>query len=456
MNINQPFLSPWLAQLRVDRHRYELVLNRDCDVAVVGAGIAGVSTTYYLLTRTSAKVTLIDAGRVAHGATGRNAGHVVAEFERPLPDIARAFGMQMAAFGQAALESAWDLMADMRATARMKTPFYECPSYAGYSTLEQVVEQLETLAIRDQAGIAEQPLLIQVGCAELKKIPERLKKYTLEVPHSTILRAIESEDPVFIAASIERMGCTNSAAFCEELVAWMVEHYGDRLTVAEELPVQTITLGNKHAVLACSGRTITARRVVLCTNGFENFTIINNVGAPIDPGFHASIQGRIGYMAGYTDAKVEGPAGLCYFRKKQESGPYYYLTRRPYTSLEGEEQSLYCIGGPERMLPDRADYEPDRPIPAGLAENLDYEIRETFHDLPGSASLSFLWQGLMGYTRNNIRRVGFEPLNDTLLYNLGCNGVGIMPSVYGGKRIAQLVSGVQLPKSIFDPDLGHL
>jgi glycine/D-amino acid oxidase-like deaminating enzyme len=36
------------------------------------------------------------------------------------------------------------------------------------------------------------------------------------------------------------------------------------------------------------------------------------------------------------------------------------------------------------------------------------------------------------------------------MYNLGCNGVGILPSIYGAKRIAQLLAGETLGPSIFD------
>jgi hypothetical protein len=57
----------------------------------------------------------------------------------------------------------------------------------------------------------------------------------------------------------------------------------------------------------------------------------------------------------------------------------------------------------------------------------------------------------MGYTPNGIRCVGAEPCNPVLLYNLGCNGVGILPSVYGSYRIAEIIQGKELAPSIFDP-----
>ena len=49
------------------------------------------------------------------------------------------------------------------------------------------------------------------------------------------------------------------------------------------------------------------------------------------------------------------------------------------------------------------------------------------------------------------RAILLDPDNINLLYNLGCNGVGFLPSVAGGLRIARLIRGDELPPSIFDP-----
>ena len=65
------------------------------------------------------------------------------------------------------------------------------------------------------------------------------------------------------------------------------------------------------------------------------------------------------------------------------------------------------------------------------------------------------WHGLMGYTRSRLRMIGAEPRNPVLLYNLGCNGVGFMPSIYGGQRIARMLAGDDLGPSIFDPPDDH-
>ena len=79
--------------------------------------------------------------------------------------------------------------------------------------------------------------------------------------------------------------------------------------------------------------------------------------------------------------------------------------------------------------------------------------RMTIIDAPKDTRRDFSWKGLMGYTPNGIRIIGPDPANRSLLYNLGCNGIGILPSLYGGKRIARYVNGETLEPSIFDPEM---
>jgi pyruvate/2-oxoglutarate dehydrogenase complex dihydrolipoamide dehydrogenase (E3) component len=84
--------SPWLAPLADDRPRQPLQADATADVAVVGAGIAGLATAFFLLRGTPYNVLLIERDRVARGATGRNAGQMTTYFERPLSQIAELAG----------------------------------------------------------------------------------------------------------------------------------------------------------------------------------------------------------------------------------------------------------------------------------------------------------------------------------------------------------------------------
>ena len=72
---------------------------------------------------------------------------------------------------------------------------------------------------------------------------------------------------------------------------------------------------------------------------------------------------------------------------------------------------------------------------------------------PGSRASAnhYHWHGLMGYNDGGTRVVGEHLLHPRLLYNLGCNGVGFLPSICGADRLARLFAGERLEPSIFDP-----
>ena len=46
--------------------------------------------------------------------------------------------------------------------------------------------------------------------------------------------------------------------------------------------------------------------------------------------------------------------------------------------------------------------------------------------------------------------IGPDPSHPELLYNLGCNGIGILPSLLGAKRVSDFVAGKAVSPSMFD------
>jgi glycine/D-amino acid oxidase-like deaminating enzyme len=109
------------------------------------------------------------------------------------------------------------------------------------------------------------------------------------------------------------------------------------------------------------------------------------------------------------------------------------------------------MGGPEYPFHEPV-YIPDTPFPGSLLSAMDEEVRPFAQPArPPRAPYDFHWHGLMGYNDGGIRVVGAHPKHPRLLYNLGCNGVGFLPSIYGGQRLSRLLRGDQLAPSIFDP-----
>ena len=81
--------------------RPELTGTLECDVCVVGAGIAGCSAALHLAER-GYRVTLLEAERVGWGASGRNGGQA-------LPGVAAERARLRALIGPAAARAIWDI-----------------------------------------------------------------------------------------------------------------------------------------------------------------------------------------------------------------------------------------------------------------------------------------------------------------------------------------------------------
>jgi len=94
----------------------------------------------------------------------------------------------------------------------------------------------------------------------------------------------------------------------------------------------------------------------------------------------------------------------------------------------------------------------ESPFPGSLLAAMDEEVRQFAQPArPPGLPYDFHWHGLMGYNDCGIRIVGAHPRHNRLLYNLGCNGVGFLPSIYGGHRVARILAGESPAPSIFDP-----
>src|SRR5688572_31593502 len=83
-------ISPWMAT--ADIPRYEPLRGHlDTDVCIVGAGIAGITTAYFLA-RGGRRVVVLDDGPVAGGETGRTTAHLVCALDDFFSEIEKMHG----------------------------------------------------------------------------------------------------------------------------------------------------------------------------------------------------------------------------------------------------------------------------------------------------------------------------------------------------------------------------
>lgn len=450
MKINH---SPWLYQLRKDRICQGLQKDAKTDVAIIGAGIAGISTAFFTLKYTDKKVLILERYKLAHGATGHNAGQVVSYFERGFASLVEEFGLDLATEGQRAVEDAWSLLDEMYTDAGSNIPFSRFLGHAGLSSYEQVLLHLKNNHWRREGGLNTERLIISEQAGFLDTIPDEYKDLYTTAPYEDIQSILETKADDFMAVLSYQKGCVNSALFCEEVLLHLLKTYPDRLSFCELTPITKIILLNDEALIDADTHTVTAKKVILCTNGFTGFTIINEAGLEVNTRFHHMVHGTIGYMSGYLEKMNKMPIAVSYLTDPDPNpaDPYFYLTRRYYEYEGDKDYNLISIGGPELVLDDHTRYSHQHEYSEEVTQKIDSFVRHIYNVEPNKKiDYIFTWHGLMGYTKNGIRLIGPEPKNGVLMYNLGCNGIGILPSVYGGKRISEFVSGKSMGKSIFD------
>jgi glycine/D-amino acid oxidase-like deaminating enzyme len=449
---DQPTRSPWLAQLADDGAPRPLSSDAICDVAVVGAGIAGVATAFFILRETANSVVLIERNRVARGATGRNAGQMTTYFERPLSAIADEFGAEPAVAAQRGFDTADELFDLMVSESGANGRVERFPGRMGMFNLHHLEVHLRNNLIRRQCGWRTEECVVSETAEFRDRIPAEFSALYEIVPQRKIAELLEIDDDRYCALLSDRKGCANSGLLAQQVLGYLERTYAGRFRFVDHTNVSRVTVGREGASLWAGGYEVATGSAVLCTNGFVDFAVVDGPGTPIRLSRDQEITGRVAYMAAFVEDAQRPPAAMSYIRNPVIGGdtPYVYVTRRTYDT-SGESVTLSCMGGPEYPFHEPV-YDPDAPFPGALLTEMDDSVRPFAQ--PARAArrpYDFQWHGLMGYNHSGIRVVGAHPEHPTLLYNLGCNGVGFLPSIFGGHRVSRLLAGDTLAPSIFDP-----
>lgn len=443
--------SPWLYQLKRTRPVHRLHEYQRSDVIIIGAGISGAVTAYHVLRDTPYSVMLIDAHRVGHGASGKNAGYMLADIERPLKELVDEVGEDELKNGIKALDTSWDILDEMRGDLNLMTPLFPGQGHYGYVKWEAFLMDLENFYWKREAGISFRLFKVRQDSAWIKDIPTRYEGLWEQASPDEVMALLEHDGEEFQAVGFRRMACGNSALLSEEIVQALMTSFGQRFSIFEDTHVTEVQCSHTSVHVRAGSVGVDGKWAVLCTNGFEQFHIKDADGASLEPKFHTLVTGEVAYMEGFLQDIAKPSGGFLYVDStKPSEDPYLYVSRRPF-EFESKPKTLICLGGPEYILPEDTDYDPFHEFPAHAEKDFQRFLQSKQRLVGKDDERIFRWHGLMGYTPNRVRCIGFEPCEPTLLYNLGCNGLGLMPSMYGGWKIAQLLINKDDGVRLFDP-----
>lgn len=369
-----PFpLSPslWFATAAPAPQTEVLSQDHHCDVAVIGGGFAGLSTALHLAQR-NIKTTLLEAREIGFGASGRNGGQVIPGLKYDPDDMIKKYGtergQQLIKFAGATADPVFDLIT----RHKMDVPHVRNGWIQGAHT---------------QAAL---------GLAH--KRAEQWGRHGAPVRYldqAQTQQLLGTER--YLGGWIDkRAGAVQPLSFIRGLANAAIDA-GAR--VHTDSPVKSLSLQNgKWHVLTNNGASITADRVVMCTNAY---------GADLWPNLKTTIIDANSFQI------ATAPLPDHIKRTILPQGHVCSDTRNLllYFRLDHEGRLLMGGRGPFREPKGKADW-----------AHLERVMHKMFPQVKGQA-IAFRWCGRVAITRDYLPHL-HEPAPG-LLIDIGCMGRGV-------------------------------
>lgn len=212
----------------------------------------------------------------------------------------------------------------------------------------ELTRHLENKYLRDAGGAQFDVIFIDQHWSAIHDLPEKFRDLVTVVEQPFIREKLETSEyfPVMLSS---RKACANSALFCQKTLQYLLKHFPKRIHIYEHAPVTEIRLfPDRPNEVWIDQYKIEAIDVILCTNGFEHFHIVDLHHASSrerDKIFHKNVHGLVGYMAGFFVPHKKASAISYYpdaLPEDWRSDRYFYVTRRTFEK-EGRKESLICV-----------------------------------------------------------------------------------------------------------------
>jgi glycine/D-amino acid oxidase-like deaminating enzyme len=373
--------------------------------------------------------------------------------ETSIQQLINQYGIEKTKRTYDELDRGWELLLEIYDKLDMQEDFIRIShTNPGYTSLDSIIYAVTQEMLQEQIGRLRANFLILDDEKIKEKIPDELKKYIQFVPQEKISEVLKTQDKAYIAVLVTiddaKAARINSAKFCYKVLLYLQKKFPERFFVYEDTDITQIDIGSLPSVLHHATGKIKTQDVILCTNAYKDFLIHDKEHQCSISKLHESLMIREGYLAAYT-GDSSNAYGSAFFdhRGLYKNSPYFYVIHTPPSV--NEKAGLTILGGPEYYISE--DCSADL-IQQHAQESFEVDkkfLKNTFNI--SKDAFDYFWRGIMGYTSSGLRWVGQDPQYPRLWYNLGCNGVGILPAISGGEKIAKLMSGEAPPSSLFDP-----
>lgn len=357
-----------------------------CDVAIIGAGLTGLSTAVELVELDpNLRIVVVEANHVAAGASGRGTGLLGPRIGPPLTVARKRYGDAVARasylWSTAAVRHVLDLVERHRIS---------CDLTPGSQLV--VAADAEAAEVQQREADAARILGLPIALVSQGSLPAVARRYTSGLRYAP-------------AATLD------PAALTDQL-ARLAEQRG--VTIFERSAVRGIRRGLLTTVSTDDGELV-ADHVVVAVNGF---------GADLkSPAGVVGLRVQAGVTEKLPQEAIEALEGLRSepLIEHGELSPYFRLT----------PDGRIVVGGGAVL---RGPFGSMAPAP----EKLRAAVRRLSPEL-SEVDIESTWAGPVGMTRDGLPVVGRHPRDPQLYYAGGCNGHGLAVSMHHGAQLARWI-----------------
>jgi gamma-glutamylputrescine oxidase len=360
-------------------------LNRHFDIAIIGAGVVGLSLAYYLRKFGCERIIVLEKEYISYGASGRNAGFLISGMAEPYSRLVVGLGRDGAKEMMRATLENHDLIADSIRGMNINCDYRRAGSYHLATSDVEKNELHESIELLNQDGFPCE--FIDSG-----DISWRIGFGKYVCGHFT-----------------PADGCLDPYAFVTGL--------SRGIEVAENFEVKEFSKENGRVIIKNNTQAVTAEMAVLATNAYSPL---------LEPFFKELIFPVRGQMLA-TSRKPDAPL---------KDSTYYANFGYDYFR-QSSERAIVMGGLRNRFIESEIGYEDE--TTGGLQKGLEEYISENMN--AGDFEIDCRWSGVMGNTIDGMPLVGSLPHNSNVLAAVGCNGHGFGLGMLMARDLAQAIMG---------------
>lgn len=369
-----------------------LTKNERADVCIVGAGMAGLTTAYFLA-KAGKSVIVIDDGPIFSGETGRTTAHLVTVLDKRYFELALLHGDEKARLAAESHALAVDTIEDIIRQEDIACDFERLDGYLFNAPGQPADLLARELAAAQCAGLAGVERVGRAPCPSFDTGP------ALRFPNQAQFHPLKYLGAL-AKAIIRDGGRIFSGAHATEI------HGGKSARVETQ-----------------NGSTVTCESIVVATHTPVNDRLV----------VHTKQAAYRSYVIGLTV-----PSGQITKALFWDTGDPYHYVRLAAAMINGvgPEQEILIVGGEDHKTGQADDAE-------ARYARLEQWARERF---PMAKTVCFRWSGQIMEAVDGLAFIGRNPLDHDNVYVVtGDSGTGMMHGTIAGLLITDLIHGRKNP-----------